>query len=77
MLSHNEELCSQPARQLKMSIEVPRRVRSWRQVALEISIEYDSVKLNSLIYELLEAIEQQLLDENEQDRTPPSKCWIN
>ncbi len=60
-----------------MSTEIPRRARNWRQVALEISLEYDSVKLNSLIYELLEAIELQLLDEDEQGRTAPSKCWIN
>lgn len=61
-----------------MPISLPRRARNWRQVALELSLEYDSARLASLIYELLEAIEQQLLDGEDPPVQPiQSNLWIN
>ena len=57
--------------------KIQKRLRSWREIAYEAAREERPERLDRLLLELLEAIEQQMTFPEERPRTPNPTHWIN
>lgn len=60
-----------------MSGKTQKSWRNWREIAYEAACENRPERLDRLLLELLEAIEQQMNFPEERPETPDPTHWIN
>ena len=60
-----------------MPADAPKPLRNWREIAHDAAMERNQQRLDRLLLELLEALEQQITSPEPEITIPDHTRWIN